>query len=146
MLDDCADTAESRLEGRKPVGRLLPYVQKYLGTVYRPLCLLCRLSGPPRPWCNRMCSLELEALWKNFGMSFFPIARCDLQGGRNSGVACEIEEQPRGVCSHFRDSVKPWSSSRALRWIDTNHRGRRGELSLASAQSRVMSAELRLCA
>jgi len=70
MLDDCADTTKSGLEGREPVGRLLRDIQKYLYTIHPPLYHLCGSLETSTLGFNRRCSLEPEPPRKGFGMSF----------------------------------------------------------------------------
>ena len=41
VFDERGYPAQGRLEGRKPVGRLLRHIQEYLDTVHRPLHLGC---------------------------------------------------------------------------------------------------------
>lgn len=82
MFDECANTAQSRLEGRKPIRRLLCEVQKDLNTARSPLHVLCGFSECLKSGCNRTNSLEFQTPGEGLAMDFLVTGRCDLDGGK----------------------------------------------------------------
>ena len=105
LLDERADTTKGRLEGRKPVGRLLGYLQKYLNTVHPPPYNCCGSSESWEPGRNRWCSREPEPPRKGFGMGFLLFVVCDFKRGRIDGV-CKTEGRKPRVVSHPTPTVK----------------------------------------